>query len=300
MTVESEPAGASEARPPSAPESDASGQAYGGGEAPSRTSQVVALARAEFARPHTVDGDADAQRRLCAGMQPPPDGWTRPDLIDRTRFFDEQVLAAIAAGVGQIVILGAGYDDRALRFRSQGVRYFELDHPTTQADKARRLLTLELDREQLVPGQPPHPQPTEPTLAPADFRHDDVGAVLAAVDHEANAPSLFICEGLLVYLDELTIARLLGALRVRAASGSALAVSLAVHPDGIDSEHVVNIANALRRTAAREPWRSILPMAAHTALFAAAGWQLAPGADAAPPHGDAAGRRSLFVVARPS
>jgi len=33
------------------------------------------------------------------------------------------------------VILGAGYDDRALRFRSPGVRFFELDHPDTQADK---------------------------------------------------------------------------------------------------------------------------------------------------------------------
>ena len=159
------------------------------GDRPSRTSQLVALTRANLDRPHTPDGDPDAQRRLCAGMRPPPDGWLRPDLAARTRFFDEQVLSAIAANVGQIVILGAGYDDRALRFRSPAVRYFELDHPATQADKAGRLLTLETETDRLV-------------LAPADFREDDVAVVLAAAGHDASTPSLFICEGLLVYLDD--------------------------------------------------------------------------------------------------
>ena len=65
-----------------------------------------------------------------------------PSLAARTRFFDERVLEAISDGIGQVVILGAGYDDRALRFRSPGVRFFELDHPATQADKARRLRVI--------------------------------------------------------------------------------------------------------------------------------------------------------------
>ena len=66
-------------------------------------------------------------------------------LAARTRFFDEQVLAALDRGIRQVVIAGAGYDDRALRFRSPGVRYFELDHPATQADK-RRLLAADEGR----------------------------------------------------------------------------------------------------------------------------------------------------------
>jgi O-methyltransferase involved in polyketide biosynthesis len=48
----------------------------------------------------------------------------RPNIAARTVFVDEQVMAAIAAGLRQIVICGAGYDDRALRFRTSGVRFF--------------------------------------------------------------------------------------------------------------------------------------------------------------------------------
>jgi methyltransferase (TIGR00027 family) len=259
---------------------------FGLDEAPSRTSQVVALARAGFDRPHTLEGDPHAQGRLCAGMRPPPDGWLRPDLAERTRFFDERVLAAIAAGVRQIVILGAGYDDRALRFRSPGVGYFELDHPATQADKARRLEAVSHDADRLV-------------LAPADFSLDDIGAVLAAAGHDSTAPSLFICEGLLVYLDQATIARLLRAARERAAAGSTLAASLAVHPDGTDSGHAVEIANGRRSTAASEPWQTILTAGAHIALFTEAGWDVEH-RHGAEPDDDVVTGRSLLVVAGPA
>ena len=75
-------------------------------------------------------------------MRPSGTGGQGASLIARTRFFDDRVLAALSAGIRQVVILGAGYDDRALRFRSPGVRFFELDHPATQADKARRLRAM--------------------------------------------------------------------------------------------------------------------------------------------------------------
>jgi O-methyltransferase involved in polyketide biosynthesis len=52
------------------------------------------------------------------------------------------VVDAIDRGVKQVVILGAGYDGRALRFRTPGVRFFEVDHPATQIDKLRRLAAL--------------------------------------------------------------------------------------------------------------------------------------------------------------
>jgi methyltransferase (TIGR00027 family) len=258
---------------------DSSGEAFAHDDRPSRTSQLVALTRAAMVRPRTPGGDVDAQSRLCAGMPPPPDDWRRPDLEARTRFFDDQVLAAISAGVSQVVILGAGYDDRALRFSSQGVRYFELDHPATQGDKAKRLGSLQRDGERFV-------------LAPVDFRQDDVASLLAAAGHDAGAPSLFICEGLLVYLDQPTIARLLGALRSRAALPSTLAASLAVHREGVDPEQAVVTANSRRRTAMSEPWRTILPAGAHLGLLTRAGWQVE--------HVEHAGAGSLLVVAGPA
>ena len=238
------------------------------GSGPSRTSQAVALTRAGFARPHTPGGDPDAQRRLCAGMRTVALAQMRPSLAARTGFFDGHVQAAISAGIRQIVILGAGYDDRALRFRSPGVRFFELDHPATQADKTRRLRAMKAGTAAL-------------TLAPADFRLDDVAAVLGACAHDAGLPSLLICEGLLVYLDQDTVVRLLAGLHGAAAAGSTLAASLATHRDGASSQQVVAAANARRRTGISEPWRTILPAAVHLGLVTGAGWQVGEAVDAA-------------------
>jgi methyltransferase (TIGR00027 family) len=221
-------------------------------------------------------------------MRPADVGSLRASLAARTRFFDEQVLAAISAGIPQVVIVGAGYDDRALRFRSPGVRFFELDHPGTQADKARRLRAMGTG-----PGS------GGPTLAAADFRDDGVAAVLAVCGHDARRPSLFVCEGLLVYLDQPTCVRLLGALRERAAPGSRLAASLSVHRDGLDSERVAAAANARRRAAEAEPWLTILPAAAQLSLLRQAGWRPAESVDAADLGTGTEPGRSLLITADP-
>lgn len=252
----------------------------------SRTSQAVAVTRAGFSRLHSADGDPDAQRRLCEGMSRTEIGGHEASLAARTRFFDERVLAAIGGGIRQVVILGAGYDDRALRFRTPGVRFFELDHPATQADKARRLEAMN------AAGGP--------VLAAADFSRDDVGGFLAACGHEASQPSLFLAEGLLVYLDHKVSARLLSALRGRAAGSSVLAASLATHRDGLDSARVLEVANSRRRASQAEPWLTILPAAAHLSLLSQAGWQTTESVDAAELGTGAEPGRSLLVTAFPA
>jgi methyltransferase (TIGR00027 family) len=252
-------------------------------EAVSRTSQAVALARAEMERPATPEGDPAAQRRLCAGMWPGRRR-VRPNIIARTRFFDQQALAAIEAGVPQVVICGAGYDDRALRFRSPGVRFFELDHPATQADKARRLAELGASADVV--------------LAAADFRSDDVAAVLASAGHDAARPTLFLCEGLLVYLDADVIDRLFAGLRSRAAEGSALAASMATHRDGLDSAQVAAALNADRRNGETEPWVTIRPLVENLRTLERAGWLPEQCVDPASLEPAASSGRALLVVAR--
>jgi methyltransferase (TIGR00027 family) len=252
-------------------------------EAISRTSQAVALARAEMERPATPEGDPTAQRRLCAGMGPGRRR-ERPNIIARTRFFDQQVLAAIEAGVPQLVICGAGYDDRALRFRSSGVRFFELDHPATQADKARRLAELGAGDDVV--------------LAAADFRTDDVAAVLAAAGHDTARPTLFLCEGLLIYLEADVIDRLLVGLRSRAAGGSALAASMATHPEGMDSAQVATALNAARRNGETEPWVTIWPLAEHLRTLEHVGWSPEQCVDPSSLEPAAHSGRSLLVLAR--
>jgi methyltransferase (TIGR00027 family) len=249
---------------------------------PSRTGQAVALMRAGMERPHTPDGDPDAQRRLCAGMTPTE--VRHPGIAGRTRFVDEQVLAALRDGIDQIVICGAGYDDRALRFRSPATCYFELDHPLTQADKAAKLRAMGADLTGLV-------------MAPADFADRNVAEVLARYGHDAARPTLFVCEGLLVYLDRETGDALLAELKERAAGGSRLVASLATHPAGVDSAYAVEVANARRRDASREPWLTILDRDTYLTAITATGWHVAQLVDAATLEPDAPPGRTLFAIA---
>jgi methyltransferase (TIGR00027 family) len=235
-------------------------------------------------RPHSPDGDPNAQVRLCEGMRPTPGTRLRPMLTARTTFFDGATATAIADGVRQIVVCGAGYDDRALRFRTPGIRFFELDQGPTQQDKARRLQALNTDLSGL-------------TLATADFRHDDVAAVLAGHGHDAGQPTLFLCEGVLIYLDPDTVPSFLAQLAACAAPGSRLAASLAVHEEGLPTERVVAAANARRRAGETEPWRTILPRRAQLTLLQRAGWRAERTVDAADLEETAMPGRTLLVRA---
>jgi methyltransferase (TIGR00027 family) len=214
-----------------------------------------------------------------------PPKWLEPAIAARTRFFDAHVMGAIDDGIRQVVICGAGYDDRALRFRTAGVRFLELDHPATQADKARLLADLAAV--------------DDVALAAADFRTDDVGAVLTRAGHNRGEASVFIAEGLLVYLDQRVCARLIGALAECAAPGSTFVASLATHADGYDSAEVAVVANARRRAGEAEPWLTILPVTEHLALLTNAGWRVTTTEWAPPATPDVShSRGSLLVAAR--
>jgi len=270
------------------------------------------VTRAGFDRPRSPAGDPQAQRRLCAGMGSRALDYMRASLAARTRFFDGQVTAAISAGLRQVVVLGAGYDDRALRFRSPGVTFFELDHPATQADKRARLRVILAEDETAAGGNDGKAGPlglagsaadrllAPPVLAAADFTSDDVAAVLTESGHAPALPTLFLAEGLLVYLDQPTTVRFLASVRRAAAAGSLLAASLATHADGLDSAAVVARGNARRRTAGAEPWRTILPAAGQSDLLARAGWRITHAVDAADLGTGAEPGRSLLVTAEPA
>ncbi len=138
-------------------------------------------------------------------------------LAERTRFIDEEVARAIGGGIEQIVIVGAGYDGRALRFGGGPTRWIEVDVPSTQADKRRRLSTLGISSAGV-------------TYAPVDLGRDDLDDVLDRAGHETSRPSLFICEGLLAYLPLEVNASLCETLCARAAPGTVLAVNAYVTP----------------------------------------------------------------------
>jgi methyltransferase (TIGR00027 family) len=133
-------------------------------------------------------------------------------LAIRTRFFDDEVRAAIARGVRQIVLLGAGLDTRAARLATTGVRFFEVDHGATQDDKRARLRSIAA-----------YPIDAA-TYVACDFERDDFLDRLAASGHVASEPSLFVWEGVVYYLSEDAVR----ATCARIASGCHPATTLAI------------------------------------------------------------------------
>jgi methyltransferase (TIGR00027 family) len=110
--------------------------------------------------------------------------------VARTRHFDEALLAGLRDGVEQIVVLGAGYDSRALRFRAalRNVRLFELDHPGTQARKTALLAANGCELPQNV------------TLVGIDFAKQSFRELLRENGFDRGAKTLFLWEGVSYYL----------------------------------------------------------------------------------------------------
>lgn len=133
----------------------------------------------------------------------------------RTRLIDDAVRAFAALGGRQVVVLGAGYDCRALRLSELArAQIFEIDHPATQGHKLAVLERLGV---------------TSPARYLAwDFETrpmDDLPGALAEAGHDAAAPTLTIWEGVTMYLTEGAIDASLRAIATWSAPGSELAMS---------------------------------------------------------------------------
>ena len=117
----------------------------------------------------------------------------------RTAFIDACVMRATRAStasplfIGQVVLLGAGLDTRAARLAQSGVRFFEVDHPDTQADKLERIATLrDYPREAA-------------TYVTCDFEKERFLERLTTAGFDAASPALFIWEGVTPYLSEVAV-----------------------------------------------------------------------------------------------
>ncbi len=131
----------------------------------------------------------------------------------RTEILDRAVAQAARAGVRQLVILGAGLDARAWRMPALAdVTVFEVDHPATQAWKRTKIENL----QRLA---------ADVRLVAVDFERQRVSDQLAAAGHEAAQPTLWLWEGVTMYLTREAIAATLGELAQRSAQGSILAMT---------------------------------------------------------------------------
>jgi methyltransferase (TIGR00027 family) len=248
---------------------------------PSVTARRVAGYRLGFGRLAAPFGDPAADERLArdvAGRTVPADGERMARYLRaRTAFFDRVVLNALGRDVSQVVNAGAGYDGRALRYAKPGVRWFEADHPDTQRDKRQRL-------DRLGIGTP------HVTFLARDLRDAGLAAALTGAGYEPDAPSLVICEGVAVYLDEAVLEALLGELRAVAAIGTRLAVSFRISAASAQQRARREQLDATV-AALGEPALSSVSADGASRLLAATRWRAADLSERS--------RRAGFVVAAP-
>lgn len=236
---------------------------------PSTTARLVAAARLRSPRLPS-SGRPEDDERLARDVvgdlvdRPTP---LQAHLAARTAFVDGVLVAALDDGIRQVVLAAAGYDGRAFRYARPGVRWFELDHPTTQADKRERLDRLGIATPDTV-------------FVAADFRTDPVAERLVSAGCDPAAAAVVVCEGLAVYLEPPVLERLLAELARATGPGSRLLITASTAATGaLAEERRARLGATV--AALGEPMLSRLSGDELDSLMLRAGWSPAPGQDAA-------------------
>jgi methyltransferase (TIGR00027 family) len=117
----------------------------------------------------------------------------------RTRFAEDALTAAVARGVRQLVVLGAGLDTYAYRTNlGENLRVFEVDHPATQAWKRQRLAEAAIS------------VPSALSFAPVDFERETLADGLAAAGFDPAQQTFFTWLGVVPYLTDQAVFSTLG------------------------------------------------------------------------------------------
>jgi len=134
----------------------------------------------------------------------------RAYMAARSRFAEDELRAAVARGVRQYVVLGAGLDTFAYRNPFPELKVFEVDHPATQAWKRKRLAQVGI------------PVPSSMTFAPVDFERETFDDGLRRVGFTEGAPTFFSWLGVTMYLENEIVFGTFRAIReMNAANGVA-------------------------------------------------------------------------------
>lgn len=145
-------------------------------------------------------------------------------MLLRTRFIDDALCRAVTNGAKQVVILGAGFDSRAYRFREQlkGCKVIEVDAEPMQAYKRRR---MEGAVGEVLPNL---------TYASVDFARENVGDALKNCGILKEQRSFYIWEGVTMYLPESSVREALRVVATESAPGSSIVLDF-VNERAIDS-----------------------------------------------------------------
>lgn len=138
-------------------------------------------------------------------------------MLWRTRFIDEALERAVKNGATQVVVLGAGFDTRAYRYRELlgHCRVIEADAAPTQEYKMRRV------REALREA------PANVTYCAINFANESLIDGLRQAGFVEGEMTFYIWEGVCMYLPEDAVRKTLHMVASHSAPGSSLVLDYA-------------------------------------------------------------------------
>jgi len=164
----------------------------------------------------------------------------------RSRFVEDQLATAVAAGVSQYVVLGAGLDTFAWRNPFPALRVFEVDFPATQQWKFEMLAEAGLT------------QPANLTFVPLDFEHKTLAAGLAEAGLAPGQPAFFGWLGVVPYLTREAFRATLGDI-ARMPPGSGVSFDYGLSPEVLGPLRRLALQALSERVAsAGEPFKLLL------------------------------------------
>jgi methyltransferase (TIGR00027 family) len=198
-------------------------------------------------------------------------GGLRAFIAMRSRFAEDGLASAVARGVRQYVLLGAGLDTFAYRASDDfsGVTIFEIDHPATQAWKRARLEEFAI------------PIPSNVIYAPVNFESETLREGLARAGFDFSRPAFFAWLGVTPYLSRDTVMATLKFIVTSMAAGSEIVFDYAQPVEAHDAVQRASFeAMAERVAAAGEPFKSFFEPAELTRELCAMGYSAVDDFDA--------------------
>jgi methyltransferase (TIGR00027 family) len=181
----------------------------------------------------------------------------------RSRYTEDELAAAVQAGISQYVILGAGLDSFAYRCPDEmrSLRIYEIDHPSSQAWKRARVNELGI--------QPP------PTLhcIPVNFERETLTQGLAEGGTDREAKAFFSWLGVTQYLTRDAVLSTLREIAFTTIPGSQLIATFPVPSAMLGHEdREILTSTAARAASVGEPWLSFFEPEEMEALLKQAGF----------------------------
>lgn len=176
--------------------------------------------------------------RLAAGYAERQEPGAVGFIAARCRCIDDYLLARLAEGTPQVVILGAGLDSRAYRLpQLQNVRVWEVDQAATQENKQRQLRRI----LGTLPGRV--------TFVPVDFDLETLDKLLQ-FGYDPCLQTVFIWEGVVHYLTAEAVDQTLAWVRQNSAAGSAIIFDY-LYTEALTGEHQRAEIRRVRRSGRR-------------------------------------------------